>query len=290
MTCGPNRNACCSATCQCDDEAGRATYSREDLFRCTFSGSAGEDEQLAAPDLRIPVRPKDDFVGVLGQFQTTLDRQAAQFATIDGDPNDELADLTNAVETYRNRAEDFRQALQRFATDVEDARHEVPAGAFITKATTGALPDQEHNVSGLMTQFPDLKLFTNDAGFFDGEYGWRDSTGEHTVRVELGPFTFSTIGRHQRGSVWIFAKKICMELENYCDNRPGDSCVRANTTSSAGRTWVRITRADPTNTNLGWWVWNPSGGTITKLACPSYRQDDVGLSPLRLANSGTRCQ
>jgi hypothetical protein len=103
------------------------------------------------------------------------------------------------------------------------------------------------------------------------EYSWEDSTGAHSIKVEVGPFKVPDTEEDSRG-IFLVGKE-CIVLDDG-EDKDGD------------RTWVKITRTDPTKeiksgkSALGWW--NPPfhsnlGNTITRISRASFTRDYVKI-------------
>ena len=99
----------------------------------------------------------------------------------------------------------------------------------------------------------------------DLEYWWKDTRGTLSVTVEVGPFRLPRTKKTKSGN-WLF-NKTCIRLVDGED-------------ASGSRTWVKITRQDPTNapSRSVLWPWNPSDGTITKCAGARFNWESVGLA------------
>ncbi|MDP3723313.1 MAG: hypothetical protein Q8R91_07445 [Candidatus Omnitrophota bacterium] len=98
-------------------------------------------------------------------------------------------------------------------------------------------------------------------------YTWIDSRGTQRVTAHVGDFKLAWVRKTQTGSEW-FVRKTCVKLKD--SNDPGGE-----------RSWVRITREDPT-ADIGGpggalWRWNASGRAITKTAHAGYDVDYVRL-------------
>jgi hypothetical protein len=226
---------------------------------------------------------------VLRTFDTELRKQTAgttrPFATIDGDVDDEFRFMYEAVEREAGQVMTFRSAIKRFYDAVMDAIDNNPAR--ILPAEHGQLPYQYRTASGGL------------GPLWDGRYTWRDSQGDHTAEVEIGPFKIASIQNKKYGN-WLLGKT-CLELTDYCDNatrrltvngsRGKEDCrytspfrvsfAPVGDLQARGRTWVRVRQTEPTNKDVGWWTWNPFSGRIEKRACSMYGPEDVELSATR---------
>ena len=107
------------------------------------------------------------------------------------------------------------------------------------------------------------------AGFIQSHdaltYWWTDTRGGLSVKVEVGPFRLPRTKKTKSGN-WLF-NKTCIRLVDGEDK-------------NGSRTWVKITRQDPTNapSRPVLWPWNPSDGTITKCAGARFNHESVGLA------------
>jgi hypothetical protein len=220
---------------------------------------------------------------VVKAWQDELTRQAQRsgqrpFGTIDGDLNDEFLDLVNEINTVVGGTRTIQAAIKKFYEDVADAR----ASALNTEpAEHGQLPYVYKNTAG------------RDVATVDGRYAWQDTHGDHAVDITMGPWKIPSIQEKKYGIGWLYGRT-CLELRDYCDNT---SSVRVNGNSrtescryekfsvkgmtwdlgARGRTWVKITRTDPTNRNVGLWNWNPYPGRIEKRSCPQFHPENVAL-------------
>ncbi len=93
-------------------------------------------------------------------------------------------------------------------------------------------------------------------------YPWNDTAGAHTITAEVGPFKFPQVIYSESGGFWSFLiRDVCYTLTDYRDDE-------------GSRTWVKMTREDPSQTNLGVWNWNPvnpaNPATVSKLSCVRY--------------------
>ncbi|GAF82062.1 unnamed protein product, partial [marine sediment metagenome] len=78
-------------------------------------------------------------------------------------------------------------------------------------------------------------------------YSWTDSQGEHSIIVEVGDFKVPEVKdkTEHRGDwpTWLM-RRDCLVLKHYTDE---------------GNTWVKITRNDPANKEMGILArWNPT--------------------------------
>jgi hypothetical protein len=85
------------------------------------------------------------------------------------------------------------------------------------------------------------------------------------VKVEVGPFRLPRTKKKTSGN--FASNKTCIKLVDGEDK-------------DGGRTWVKITRVDPTDAPSPrvLWPWNPSDGTITKCASARFNWESVGLA------------
>ena len=101
-------------------------------------------------------------------------------------------------------------------------------------------------------------------------YSWTDSRGEHSIEVEAGPYKLARIEVRKSGG--FLKKEICLILKDYSDD--------------GSRTWVKITRREPANKELGMLgKWNPvasaaDGGffTITRSSRAAYSFNYIKIS------------
>jgi len=116
-------------------------------------------------------------------------------------------------------------------------------------------------------------------------YPWKDSRGDLSIIVEVGPYRFARIVPSRHGS--ILNRKVCATLFDYTDDN---------------RCWVKVSRTEPSNKDMGLLgIWNPASGktsasrggkaprgganaamnqdyTITRTSKAYYSFDKVGLS------------
>lgn len=113
----------------------------------------------------------------------------------------------------------------------------------------------------------EASLAADNGGANPVTYTWTDSRGDHSVQAGVGPFRLAYIKRVKSGSSLM--KKICLVLKDY------------STDAGAPPARVTITRQDPPMKNIGFWNWNPHGGTITKVSNVSYSFNRVGVSDIK---------
>ncbi len=166
--------------------------------------------------------------GAAGRVILNPPCQDGGFASVDGDGADEFAEAQRQLDLLIPEVERFRAALRAFDANMRAAI-----------AASGA-------------PFGGINPVT---------YAWRDSRGDHSVRVEVGPFKVPQVKKKKKGNFLV--GKICLRVVDYEDD--------------GSRAWVRVTRQDPAR-SLGFWRWNPFGGRITKMARVSYSFDRVGLA------------
>lgn len=123
--------------------------------------------------------------------------------------------------------------------------------------------------SAVQQYYDDMKevealLGADQGGTNPVTYAWTDSRGDHSVQAGVGPFKVAHIKKQKSGN--FLKKKICLVLKDYSDAETGMPAT------------VTITRQDPPNKRIGFWNWNPHGGTITKVSRVSYSFDRVGVS------------
>lgn len=110
------------------------------------------------------------------------------------------------------------------------------------------------------------QMGTNYGGLNPLTYAWTDSRGDHGITVETGPFKLARIETKKSGG--FLKKKVCMVLVDYSDN--------------GSRSWVKVTRKDPANKDLGiLGKWNPISGSefaVTRTAKAAYSYDHIKMS------------
>jgi len=116
----------------------------------------------------------------------------------------------------------------------------------------------------------DYVALNASGGINPATYAWVDSRAASpsnplSVTVQVGPFKLAYIKKKTTGS--FLKKKICMILKDYSDD--------------GGNTWVKITRRDASNKGIGFWNWNPSGGTTSKISRISYSFDHVNIAGVK---------
>ncbi|MBU3934117.1 hypothetical protein KKD20_06875 [Patescibacteria group bacterium] len=99
-------------------------------------------------------------------------------------------------------------------------------------------------------------------------YTWADSRGDHSVEVETSSYRFAWVRKKTSGDSMRMKKRVCMVLMDY-----------------SGSCWVKATRNDPANKDLGiLGKWNPTGlageqsFSISRRGIASYSYDYVELS------------
>jgi len=153
------------------------------------------------------------------------------FASTDEDAVDEFAEAQQKLDTLITNMETFRVASKQLYDDMKAVFAQMGAGL---------------------------------GGINPITYAWKDSAGDHFVKVEVSDFTIPEIKKKKKGGV--FNRKICMVIDGVSDD--------------GTNTWVNVTRQDPSK-GIGPWRWNPFGGAVTKRGCASYSFDHVELAPCR---------
>ena len=260
--------------------------------RSKFYPAAGN---LGTPDLAVVeqtgptaqaqfVEGVRQFRSIINGLKDNLDDDRHIYGTTDADPGgtfnpginggSEGADAAGG-EVFINHAEPYDAAepsglaaLQYFLLQVKDFYDQLQNVLGVQPAVDGRLPNPLQVIGDPIR---------GGVHQMDGVYEWQDTQGNHSVTVEIGPFIIPTTRNYKTGN-WLLGKS-CIEMLNYCDNTPGCMHHRPDGTAFAGpdRTWVRVTRRDPTNKQVGFWRWNPFGGTIRKTARAAYNRLYVGI-------------
>ena len=267
----------CYQTCYSASATFKATHT------ITYSGDDvhGKPIAVAAPHLRIPWQDRATFLGTLTSFTNVVNSVGTSFGTTDADIQDEIAPAINAIQQEIIRIDGFRTNIKEFH-DTLVGRAGIPSP--ILKAVNGRLPNPAQRIPN---------AGENDHMFgsaVSGRYAWEDSHGQHSVVVEMGPFLVPSTEQHRYGT-WLIGKK-CMELTNYCDGINGpvggrndcgnQCCYEKGAEEGRGRTFVRITRTDPTGPELGiFWRLNPFGVVTRKTANARYHTQQVGIDTIR---------
>ena len=245
---------------------------------------------LNTPDFHIPAVPRDgqggflDIVNIMDiDFLDFWSKFSARpYGTIDFDASVSSGGLQGTVkghEFLRYFDAVFGQAqlyegenekvIQRFLMQTQALDQALQnAQLTIPLAEDGRLPNPQQ---------PYFDPIAGSTHPIDGKYTWQDTSGVHTVTVEIGPFLKPIVKTTKTGN-WLVGKT-CLELRNYCENTP-------NCPYSLGpdRTWVRITRQEPTNKSIGFWKWNPFAGTIRKISRAAFDRLYVGTCSTGAAN------
>ncbi len=99
-------------------------------------------------------------------------------------------------------------------------------------------------------------------------YEWLDMRGKHSVTVEVGDYNIAWLKDTKSGN-WLKGKK-CLELRDYSDG---------------GKCWVKVTRRDPANQDLGLLgVWNLSASdemVTTRTSKAGYSYNYVKISGIQ---------
>ena len=214
---------------------------------------------------------------ILTGLKANLDDDRHIYATTDADPGGTFdpaigggAEGSDAAggEVFVNHAEPYDPiepaglaALEYFLLQLEDFYNQIQNAADVQPAKDGSLPNPLQLISDPIR---------GGAHPVDGLYEWQDSRGQHSVTVEIGPFIKAWTSEPIKSGNFLWGKK-CIQMNDYCDNTAG--CPYRG----PDRTWVRITRKDPTNQDIGLWRWNPFAGTIRKVARATYNHISVGV-------------
>lgn len=135
----------------------------------------------------------------------------------------------------------------------------------------GDIEDFRQELASLYDDFQVLyaELDTDYGGINPVTYSWTDSRGEHSITVEVGPFKVPWVRKEKRGN-WLVGK-ICLVLTDYHDD--------------GTNTWVKITRRDPANKEMGiLGRWNPTASaeegffTITRTSHAAYSYNYIKMS------------
>ncbi|GEM_PF-6815225 len=176
------------------------------------------------------------------------------------------SDAIFATDEFKNAEDELKVLagqLDRFRIDAKD---------FVDRMT---------GTADAMTKGTWLDLYglaANALSFlpYVGNHTWKDSRGDHSVTVVVGPFQVPKLAMKTRGGAMTGETGIVMEhyhttLNPF--NSEGDS---------ASVPWVVIIRQDPDQAKkpLGLWTWNNYDGQIVKFSSAHYSFDSVGLSPL----------
>ena len=193
-----------------------------------------DDNNPTGSGLTISARPPADFRQATADLHAFADTVAVPFGTSNADTADEFQPVLTGLDTLRNDVTVFRTRLQNFAAAVRNAT-----------SVVGPLLGNLNPIS----------------------YTWRDSRGDHTMTIEVGPFKMPTAKTEKRGN--ILKGKICLVLKEYKDN--------------GSKAWVKVTRndLDSAQQHMTWWRWNPFGGRLSKISRVSYSFDHVDLAGTR---------
>jgi hypothetical protein len=137
------------------------------------------------------------------------------FATVDCDLTDDFQPAIDAINTFIQAAEQVRAASQAFYYRMQDFEKVV-------------------QITGLGCSLNGTNPVT---------YGWTDSRGDHTIKVEIGPYPYEEPRTIETSSGDWFKGEKCVELINYQQSL-----------------WVSVERIDPSMVKVGRDVVGPTGG------------------------------
>ncbi|MCM8789932.1 MAG: hypothetical protein NC916_02805, partial [Candidatus Omnitrophica bacterium] len=245
-------------------------------------------QQIAAPDLNIPNRTKENFLNALTRFRHVLNTTSPDFSTIysdledeftetDPDPTDDNVPVLVRLKAEIENIDNFKLALQQFYNNIEFTVY--------GRATYG---DENCNPSwplnGKMDGGVEYKWAATDCPLEDvngdGIVPDYDTDGNpiyvkcHIARVETGHWRFPYLKETHDESWGGLVEEDCVVLKREEDEN---------------NTWVRITRIDPgeknivSSGNLGL-LWNPGKDRVriqrTSRASWSYDKK-VALAGIR---------
>jgi hypothetical protein len=189
-----------------------------------------DDNNPVGSGLTISNRPVPAFSAAVGTFGAFVNGVTVPFASSDADTDDEFQSVLASLDGFLGNIQTFRSALQQLNVNLQAAA-------------------------------PSASTF---GGLNPATYAWKDSRGDHSVAVQVGPFKIPRVVKKKTGN-WLVGK-ICLTLTDFQDN--------------GTNAWVRVTRRDP-STAMGLWRWNPFGGQMTKISRVSYSFDRVDIAGTR---------